>query len=151
MHNVDAELDGVDYQQNGADRQEDGEHPLRHIQRESALAVCHLGHNLLPTGVEKEDPEYGVDNGDDCDKHFLAGNIQTVEHQRETDEASFTRAKAAAHHDKENKEVDNQFLGPCKLAVAAIANNYVYKGVLLIKTPLKHFLLPLTIQLKNED
>ena len=29
---------------------------------------------------------------------------------------------------KENKEVDNQFLGPCKLAVAAIANNYVYKG-----------------------
>ena len=59
---------------------------------------------------------------------LLATNLQAVKDQRQADEASLTGAQRAAHHDHQHEQVDDQFLGPGKLAVAQLTNNNVCKG-----------------------
>ena len=115
-------------QEHSADGKEDGEDPLRQQQRGGLLAVCHLGHDLVDAGLEKDGTEGAVDNGDDGNKNLLAGDIQSVKHQREADEAAIAGAESAAHHDQQNEEVDAQLLRPGELAVREVANTNVCEG-----------------------
>ena len=92
------------------------------------LAACHLAENLLPAGVQQHAVERAVDNGDDGYKNFLALDLQKIEDQGEADEAAFPRTQSAAHHNHQNKEVDDQLFAPCELTVRRITDHNVCKG-----------------------
>ena len=72
--------------------------------------------------------ERAVDNGDDGYKNFLALDLQKIEDQGEADEAAFPRTQSAAHHNHQNKEVDDQLFAPCELTVRRITDHNVCKG-----------------------